>query len=47
MALDRINGILGTGGRKTACRWKQGGNQELIRPDHGKKKMHAAFLQKF
>jgi hypothetical protein len=46
MAFDSINGILGTGGRKTACRGKQGGNQELICPDQGKKKMSAAFLQK-
>ena len=34
MAFNSINGILGTGGRKTAGRWKQGGNQELINPDH-------------
>ncbi len=46
MAFDSINGILGTGGRKAACRGKQGGNQELICPDQGKKKMSAAFLQK-
>lgn len=46
MAFYGLNGILGTGGRKTACRWKQGGNQELVAPDHGKKKINAAFLQK-
>jgi hypothetical protein len=46
MAFDCINGILGTGGRKTAGRGKQWGNQELICPDQGKKKMSAAFLQK-
>jgi hypothetical protein len=46
MAFDSINGILGTGGRKTAGRGKQWGNQELICPDQGKKKMSAAFLQK-
>jgi hypothetical protein len=46
MAFDSINGILGTGGRKTACRGKQWGNQELISPDQGKKKISAAFLQK-
>jgi len=46
MAFYGINGILGTGRRKTACRGKQGGNQELICPDERKKKMSAAFLQK-
>jgi hypothetical protein len=46
MAFDSINGILGTGGCKTACRGKQGGDQELICPDQGKEKMSAAFLQK-
>jgi hypothetical protein len=33
MAFYGINGILGTGGRKTAYRGKQGGNQELICSD--------------
>jgi hypothetical protein len=46
MAFDSINGILGTGGCKTACRRKQWRNQELIAPDQGKKKMRAALLQK-
>jgi hypothetical protein len=46
MAFDSINGILGTGGRKTTCRGKQGGNQELICPYQRKKKMRAAFTQK-
>jgi hypothetical protein len=46
MAFDSINGILGTGGRKSACGWKQWGDQELITPDKRKKKMSAAFLQK-
>jgi len=46
MGFDSINGILRAGGRKTAGRRKQGGNQELICPDQGKKKMSAAFLQK-
>ena len=46
MIFDSVNGILGTGGRETACRREQGGNQELISPDQGKKKMSAAFLQK-
>jgi hypothetical protein len=30
MAFNGINGILGTGGSETACRGKQGRNQELI-----------------
>jgi hypothetical protein len=46
MAFDSINGILGTGGCKAACWRKQGGDQELISPDHKKKKMPGAFLQK-
>jgi hypothetical protein len=46
MAFDSIYGILGAGGRKTACWGKQWGNQELISPYQGKKKMSAAFLQK-
>jgi hypothetical protein len=46
MAFDGINGILGTGGRKTACRGKEGRNQELVRPDENKQKTGAAFLQK-
>jgi hypothetical protein len=33
MAFDSINGILRTGGCKTACRRKQWGNQELIASD--------------
>jgi hypothetical protein len=46
MVFDGVNCILGTGRCKTACWRKQGGNQELVCPDHGKKKMRAAFLQK-
>ncbi len=41
-----INGILRAGGRKAAGRGKQRGNQDLVCPDQGKKKMSAAFLQK-
>jgi len=33
VALDGINGILGTGRGKTTHRWKQGRNYELICPD--------------
>jgi hypothetical protein len=46
MAFYSINGILRTGGCKTACRGKHWGKQELICPDQGKEKMSAAFLQK-
>jgi hypothetical protein len=46
MAFYGINGILGTGGGKTASRGKQRRNQELITPDQGKKKIRTALLQK-
>jgi hypothetical protein len=46
MALNGINGILRTGGGKTANRGKQGRNQDLICPDQNKEKAGGAFLQK-
>jgi len=46
MGFDGINGVLRAGGRKTAGRGKQRGNQELVCSDQGKKKMSGAFLQK-
>jgi len=46
MAFYGINGILGTGGGKTASWGKQGRNQELIASDQGNEKIHTAFLQK-
>ncbi len=47
MAFNGINGILRTGGGKSASRWKQGRNQDLVSPDQRKKKIRTAFLQKF
>jgi hypothetical protein len=46
VGFDSINGVLRAGGRKAAGRGKQGGNQELICSDQGKKKKSGAFLQK-
>jgi hypothetical protein len=46
MAFNGINGILGTGGGKSASRGKQGRNQDLICPDHDKEKAGGEFLQK-
>ncbi len=46
MAFDCINGILGTGGSKTAGRRKQGGDKELICFNKKQKKTGKIFLQK-
>lgn len=46
MALNGINGILGTGGRKTAHRGEKRGNKDLVGPDQRKKKADTALLQK-
>jgi hypothetical protein len=46
MAFNGIDGILGTGGGKTASRREQGRNQDLICPDQDKKKVRGALLQK-
>jgi hypothetical protein len=46
VTFDGIYSILGTGWRKTASRWEERRNQELIRPNERKQKICAAFLQK-
>ena len=46
MAFNGVNGILGTGGGKSASWGKQGRYQDLVCPDQEKEKAGGPFLQK-